>query len=203
MGSHDSGYRAGLFTTPSGAVFTLDREGHLHALWGGGRKPSQLCCFEEVAERDRSAVWRWLEAVRSGAPVPASPPPADRPVAGWLTMTDEEFERIAEAMSGRTMYPGREPLRDERLLREAKAQRAEVARLTEERDSYRRGWNRAEDCQTRLRSQRDEAVRTATSALALAREYAAVRIDPTNPEAAIGTLRDLRAKLDAIATGGG
>lgn len=46
-------------------------------------------------------------------------------------MTDEEFERIAEAMSGRTMYPGREPLRDERLLREAKAQRAEVARLTE------------------------------------------------------------------------
>lgn len=133
----------------------------------------------------------------------ATPPPADRPVAGWRTMTDEEFERIAEAMSGRTMYPGREPLRDERLLREAKAQRAEVARLTEERDSYRRGWNRAEDCQTRLRSQRDEAVRTATSALALAREYAAVRIDPTNPEAAIGTLRDLRAKLDAIATGGG
>ena len=147
-----------------------------------------------------------------GGPRMDPPPPADRPVAGWRTMTDEEFERIAEAMSGRTMYPGREPLRDERLLREAKAQRAEVARLTEERDSYRRGWNRAEDCQTRLRSQRDEAVRTATSALALAREAVegwnsldahVASVAPRSKRDDFEAITALRAKLDAIATGGG
>lgn len=176
-----------------------------------------------------------------------TPPPADRPVAGWRTMTDEEFERIAEAMSGRTMYPGREPLRDERLLREAKAQRAEVARLTdalakpgktlvgneagryvaerlrdmaENNPEFRDGLleiagdlatvSAGSDEEIAYQKGRAEVTAQRDAALALAREAIWMLNDwdesITSYEQGTSdgtTAADLRAKLDAIATGGG
>ena len=52
--------------------------------------------------------------------------------------TEEQLERIAEAMSGRTMYPGREPLRDERLLREAMFLQVWSAPTTTQTETLRR-----------------------------------------------------------------
>lgn len=65
------------------------------------------------------------------APTPAAPAGG-----GWLTMTEDEYEEhIAGPMSGRTKYHGREPLRDERLLAEARAQRARAEAAERERDT--------------------------------------------------------------------
>ena len=51
-------------------------------------------------------------------------------------MTEDEYEEyIAGPMSGRTKYAGREPLRDERLLAEARAQRARAEAAERERDT--------------------------------------------------------------------
>lgn len=54
---------------------------------------------------------------------------SDLPVREWLT-DPERIAEIERTFAGRTKYEGRRLPWDELLLSEAKAQRAEVARLT-------------------------------------------------------------------------
>lgn len=163
----------------------------------------------------------------------APPPPADRPVAGWLVLSAEQWAWIANEIAA-LRSPAASPHTMLRLMHnEAIAQRdraatltAEVARLTEAMDDCN-ALPESENCEMRLsttsvcwtcffevdalRRLAEERASAAESqrdaALALAREAIdklygcemAFAVPPKRPHRS----NLLRAKLDAIATGGG